>query len=97
MEDSRRSRIEPGASVVGADGHLGRIVRVEADAIEVALDPSGQQLFIPHHLIQRVGDDGSVEVSTSRAEIQRLTSGTRRVTTETSKTGADMTFDCSPT
>ena len=80
MEDSRRSRIEPGASVVGADGHLGRIVRVEADAIEVALDPSGQQLFIPHHLIQRVGDDGSVEVSTSRAEIQRLTSdeSTRR-------------------
>jgi len=75
MDNSGQGHIEPGAAVVGADGLLGRIARVEFDTIEVALDPNGQQLFIPRQLIRRVRDDGSVELSTRRAELLRLTSG----------------------
>jgi uncharacterized protein (TIGR02271 family) len=61
--------------VAGTDGHLGRAVRVEADTVEVSLEPSGQQLFVPHELIRRVNDDGFVKLSASRTEIQRLAEG----------------------
>jgi uncharacterized protein (TIGR02271 family) len=72
MQNRISAQIHPGAAVVGTDGHLGRVVRVEADTVEVSLEPSGQQLFVPHELIRQVNDDGSVELSASRAELQRL-------------------------
>jgi len=75
MENRIRGRIHPGAAVVGIDGHLGRVVRVEADTLEVLTEPTDHQLFIPHELIRRVKPDGSVELSASGADIQRLAAG----------------------
>ena len=50
-------------------------MRVESDTIEVAVEPTGHQLFIPDELIRRVKNDGSVELAASRAEIQRMIAG----------------------
>jgi uncharacterized protein (TIGR02271 family) len=72
MESRIRGQIRPGAAVEGTDGHLGRVIRVESETLEILTEPTDHQLFIPHELIRRVNDDGSVELCASRAELQRL-------------------------
>jgi len=72
MEQRMRGRIRAGATVVGTDGPLGRVVRIESDTLEIVLEPTGHQLFVPDNLIRRVKSDGSVELAVSSAELERL-------------------------
>jgi uncharacterized protein (TIGR02271 family) len=75
MEQRMRGRIRSGTAVVGTDGPLGRVVRIESDTLEIVLEPTGHQLFVPDNLIRRVKSDGSVELSVSNGELQRLAKG----------------------
>jgi len=78
------ARIHPGASVDWSDGHLGRVVRVDPGAgggpglIEVLVEGTRRTLFVPLDLAGEVKADGSVRLSASRAEIERLAEGEGR-------------------
>jgi uncharacterized protein (TIGR02271 family) len=72
MANSIIGRIHPGASVEGADGHLGHVARVEPEALEVLDKATNRRLFVPVALVHEVRADGTVELSASRAELERL-------------------------
>ncbi len=87
MADIGLERIHPGASVDWADGHLGRVERVDPDTIEVVVEDTGRTLVVPADLIRTVGADGSVRLSIARADVERLSlpgadPGTRSTTEE---------------
>jgi uncharacterized protein (TIGR02271 family) len=72
MADTGLTLIEPGASVDGVDGHLGRVARVTAVALEVLAEDTGQRFMVPMGLVRDVGPDGSVRLSATRVDLERL-------------------------
>src|SRR5205823_375204 len=77
MTDTMIGRIHPGASVATPEGRLGRVERVGPDSIEVMVEATRRRVSVPRASISRVGTDGSVHLSITRAEIQRLVAGGR--------------------
>lgn len=75
MTDTMVGRIRPGASVDATDGHLGRVERVTATAIELVEDTTNRRRSLPRELVQEVRTDGSVRLSVARAEVDRLGAG----------------------
>jgi uncharacterized protein (TIGR02271 family) len=72
MAKSIIGRVHPDASVEGKDGHLGRVVRVEPEAIEVLAEATNRSLSVPVALVREVTADGAVKLSASMAELERL-------------------------
>jgi uncharacterized protein (TIGR02271 family) len=75
MTDTMIGRIRPGASVATPDAHLGRVERVTSESIEIIVEETGRHLTLPRDRILQVWPDGSVQLSATRAEIERLTAG----------------------
>jgi uncharacterized protein (TIGR02271 family) len=71
-ERSHVERIRPGASVDTPDAHVGRVERVTPDAIVVVVEQTGRRLTVPSDRVLQVWPDGSVQLSGTRAEIERL-------------------------
>jgi len=75
MTDTMIERIRPGASVDTPDGHVGLVERVTSDAIEVMVEATRQLLSLPRDRVLQVWPDGSVQLSVTRAEVERLAAG----------------------
>jgi len=75
MTDTTIERIRPGASVDTPDGHVGRVERVTADSIEIMVEATRRRLSLPRAHVLQVWPDGSVQLSLTRAEIERLAAG----------------------
>ena len=91
MTDTMIERIRPGASVDTPDGHVGRVERVTAESIDIAIEGTDRRLALPRDRILQVRPDGSVQLSINRAEVDRLMTATggageRRVETEETAT-----------
>ena len=78
VRDAAIGRIRPDASVDCTDGHLGRVDSLERAAdgrptsLRVVPEWTDQPLVLPLGLIRSVGQDGSVELTCARSEIERL-------------------------
>jgi len=75
MTDTMIERIRPGASADTPDGHVGRVERITATTIEVMVEETSRRLSLPRDRVLQVWPDGSVQLSATRAEIERLAAG----------------------
>jgi uncharacterized protein (TIGR02271 family) len=97
--DVMAERIRAGSRVDGTDGYIGVIDRLERDEdgsprfLRVARRATKGELLVPVGLIQRVGQDGSVELGCTVAEAEEANAAggfgrARESTEETAKLGA---------